>query len=166
MPRYSFPAVVQSLCSKNSRVLILAIGLSESDPFPELGRSVGGRFMPVGIVNDPDLIELYYLAADIYMDAYPFGSLTAVLDAARHGVPTQRLCVPNQSSCGPDAAALDSVMQGGLQPGRIRWKCPRMAGVAGGKKIGTRRAVLEMPYYETTVAPRGNANGLIQPSLH
>ncbi len=111
VPGYSFPAVVQSLCEGNPRVLMLAIGLSESDPFPMLGQSVGSRFMPVGIVNDRDLLELYYRAADVYMDAYPSGSLTAVLDAALHGIPVQRCCVPNQSMMWPDAAALDPVVR-------------------------------------------------------
>lgn len=110
VPGYSFPAVVQSLCAGNPRVLILAIGLSESDPFPGLSRSVGGRFMPVGIVNDRELVELYYRAADVYLDAYPSGSLTAVLDAALHGIPVQRCRVPHQSMMWADAATLDPVM--------------------------------------------------------
>ena len=111
MHEYSFSALVKSLCEGNPRVFILAIGLSESDPFPGLGRSVGGRFMPVGVVADRDLLELYYRAADVYMDAYPSGSLTAALDAALHGVPVQRFCVPNQCMLWPDAATLDPVMR-------------------------------------------------------
>ena len=110
-PGYSFPAVVQSLCEGNPRVLILAVGLSESDPFPGLGRSVGGRFTPVGVVKDRELLELYYRAADVYMDAYPSGSLTAVLEAALHGLPVQRCRIPNQPMMWADAAALDQVIR-------------------------------------------------------
>jgi hypothetical protein len=111
VPGYSFPEVVQSLCARNPRVLVLAIGLSESDPFAGLARSVGGQFMPVGVVKDRDLLELYYRAADVYMDAYPSGSLTAVLEAALHGIPVQRCRVPDQSMMWADAATLDQVMR-------------------------------------------------------
>jgi hypothetical protein len=107
---YSFSAVVQSLCATNPRVLVLAIGPSESEPFPGLGKLVGGRFKPAGVVLDPDLLELYYRAADVYLDAYPVGSSTAVLDAARHGLPAQRLSVPDQCLMWSDDPALDSVL--------------------------------------------------------
>ena len=112
MDEYYFPAVVQSICEGNDRVLIIAVGISDSEPFPGLRESVGGRFMPVGFVNDRDLLELYYCAADVYMDSYPNGSLTAVLDAARHSLPVQRLRNPYRCLIWSDDPALDSVMRG------------------------------------------------------
>jgi len=112
IPGYSFAAVVQSLCAGNSRVLIVAVGLSESEPFPELAQSMGGRFMPVGRITDRDRLELYYRAADVYMDAYPIGSGTAVLDAALHGLPVQRLFNPYERLMWSDDPGLDSVLRG------------------------------------------------------
>ena len=111
MHGYSYSAVVQSLCAENPRLIVVAVGPSESEPFPGLGQLVGGRFKAVGAVNDRDLLELYYRAADVYMDAYPFGSSTAVLDAARHGLPVQRLCVPDRCLMWSDDPALDSVLR-------------------------------------------------------
>lgn len=109
---YSFPAVVQALCEANSGVFAVAIGLSDSEPFPGLSQSTAGRFLPVGVVEDREVLELYYCAADIYLDAYPCGSLTAVLDGARHGLPVQRLCNPYQCILWCDDLALDSVSRG------------------------------------------------------
>ena len=112
MHGYSFPALVQSLCAGNPRVLIVAVGISESDPFPGLGQLVEGRFMPVGVIKDRDILELYYRAADIYLDSFPCTSLTAVLDAARHSLPVQRLCNPHLRLMWCDDPGLDSVMPG------------------------------------------------------
>jgi hypothetical protein len=112
MREYSFPAVVQSLCEGNNRVLIVAVGISDSEPFPGLRESVGGRFLPVGSIEDREILELYYRAADVYMDTYPNGSLTAVLDAARHSLPVQRLRNPYRCLMWSDDPALDSVMHG------------------------------------------------------
>lgn len=108
----SFAAVVQSLCAVNPRVLIVAVGLSESEPFQGVGQSIRGRFMPVGVVKNPELLELYYRATDIYLDAYPTSSLTAILDAARLGLPVQRLRNRHRCLLWCDDPALDSVMHG------------------------------------------------------
>lgn len=112
IPGYSFREVVHALCETNSRIQIVAVGLTESEPFPGLGASVGGRFLPVGVVNDRNLLELYYRAADVYSDAYPCSSLTAVLDAARHGLPLRRLRNSLRCLMWGDDPALDSVMLG------------------------------------------------------
>ena len=109
---FSFSEVVQSLCAANPHVHVVAVGLSESEPFPGLGQSMGGRFLPVGVVEDHKILELYYSAADIHLDAYPCGSLTAVLDAARHGLPVQRLFNPYRCNLWSDDLALDSVSPG------------------------------------------------------
>ena len=116
MPGYNFAEVVRSICAANSRVHIVAVGLTESEPFPGLAQSVGGRFLPVGVVNDREILELYYSAADIYLDAYPSSSGTAVLDAARHGLPVQRLYNRYQRLMWGEDPALDSVCTAGPPP--------------------------------------------------
>jgi len=109
---YNFSEVVQSLCKANSRVRIVAVGSRESELFPGLKQAMGGRFLPVGAVEDREILELYYRAADIYLDAYPTSSLTATLDAARHGLPVQRLRNRYRCLLWCDDPALDSVMPG------------------------------------------------------
>ena len=109
---FSFAPLVQSLCAENSRLLVVAVGISKSEPFPELSEQTGGRFMPVGRVTERGILELYYRAADVYLDSYPTGSLTAAIDAGRHGLPVQRLAIPNQTFLLSNDPALDSVMRG------------------------------------------------------
>jgi hypothetical protein len=116
---YSFPALVQSLCAGNSRLLIVGIGISEFEPFPELKKLTEGRFMPLGFIMDREILELYYRAADIYLDSFPCTSITAVLDAARHGLPVQRLCNPHQRLRWCDDSGLDSVMRGASTQGEF-----------------------------------------------
>jgi hypothetical protein len=112
MAGYNFAEVVRSLCEANHQAHIVAVGLSESEPFPGLGQSVGGRFIPVGVVKDREILELYYRATDIYLDAYPSSSGTAVLDAARHGLPVQRLYNRYRCLMWGDDPGLDSVLLG------------------------------------------------------
>jgi hypothetical protein len=119
MPGCSFPEVVQSLCAKNSRLLVVAVGPSEFDPFPELKGLTGGRFMPAGFVKDRNILELYYFAADIYLDCIPWGSLTAVLDAAQRGLPVQRLANPYQSLLWVSDPALNSVVREASNPDEL-----------------------------------------------
>jgi len=107
---YSFPEMVQSICEGDPRVRMIAVGISETEPFPELKRLTKGRFMPVGFVEDREIVELYYRTADVYLDSFPCTSITAVLDAARHGLPVQRLCNPYQPLASCDDHGLDSVM--------------------------------------------------------
>lgn len=112
IPGYNFAEVIRSICEANSQVHVVAVGLTESEPFPGLAQSVGGRFLPVGVVIDREILELYYSAADIYLDAYPSSSGTAVLDAARHGLPVQRLYNRYQRLMWGEDPALDSVLLG------------------------------------------------------
>ncbi|MGB8029886.1 MAG: hypothetical protein WCF30_09485 [Terracidiphilus sp.] len=126
IPGCNFPELIRSICAANSRILIVAVGPSESEPFPELKRQTGGRFMPVGLVKDPNILELYYRAANIFLDSIPVSSITAALDAARHGLPVQRLAIPTQSLLWSDDPALDSVLRGAstqdeLVAGVLEW---------------------------------------------
>lgn len=110
LPGYNFSALVQSLCARDPKLLIVGIGISEWEPFPELKEQMGGRFLPLGFIFDRDVVELYYSAADIYLDSFPCSSLTAVLDAARRGLPVQRLHFPYQPLTWCDDPGLDSVL--------------------------------------------------------
>jgi hypothetical protein len=109
---YSFPEAVQAICNGDPRVIFVAIGDPESQPWGKLRQSTQGRFRSVGEVADPAILELYYSSADVYLDSFPSGSLTAALDAARHALPVQRLNIPFQPLLHSDDLALDSNLTG------------------------------------------------------
>jgi hypothetical protein len=67
--------------------------------------------MPVGLVYDRQVLELYFRAADVYLD-FPCTSVNAVMEAALHGLPVQRFYNPYQRLMWCDDPALDSVRRG------------------------------------------------------
>jgi hypothetical protein len=122
----NFPEVVRCIWDGDPRVLVVAVGVSEVEPWSELKRSTGGRFQPVGHVVDPKILECYYSAADLYLDSLPCGSQTSVLDAARHALPVQRLNNSYQPLLWSDDLALDSVLtaasdQSNYVAGVLQW---------------------------------------------
>lgn len=127
---YSFPEALNSICLRNPDVLVVAVGIAELDRAAESDRSTVRRIRPVGSVLDPDILDLYYASADIYLDCFPSGSGTAVLDAARRALPVQRLNNPYAPILRSDDLALDSILpavsnQGEYVAGVIEWlQCP------------------------------------------
>jgi hypothetical protein len=113
---YSFPQALRAICKGAPQAIVVAIGISdgisELEELRDLERLTGGRFRPVGFVHDPDILELYYSAADVYLDCIPCTSLTSVLDAARHGLPVQTLNNAYLPIVSCDDLALDSVLTG------------------------------------------------------
>jgi hypothetical protein len=107
---YNFPEALSSICKEDPRVIVVAIGISELEVPPILNRLPRERFRPVGFVHDPEILDLYYSAADIYLDCFPCGSGTSFLDAARHALPVQRLSNPYVPILQSDDLALDSVL--------------------------------------------------------
>lgn len=87
-----FDAIERVLATAQNTALI-AIGPSSRDiRWAELIRRFPGRVAAVG--PQTDLVE-YYAAADLYIEGFPFGSLTALLEAGLNGLP----CVRAPSTC-------------------------------------------------------------------
>jgi hypothetical protein len=64
---------------------LVAVGPKPNDPlWQELARQTGGRAIAVGEKTD---LKPYFAAADVYLEGFPFGSLTALLEAVLAGIP-------------------------------------------------------------------------------
>jgi glycosyltransferase involved in cell wall biosynthesis len=61
----------------------------------------------VGPVDEP---QLYRDAADVYLETFPFGSQTALLEAALTGVPVVRACAPLAPLLVADDDAINSIV--------------------------------------------------------
>lgn len=109
---YNFPEALSAICKSDPRIVIVAIGISRSDieGLSELNGLDKQCFRPVGFVHDSQILDLYYSAADIYLDCFPCGSLTSLLDAARHALPVQRLNNDVTPLLRNDDLAMDSVL--------------------------------------------------------
>ncbi|MGA7180859.1 MAG: hypothetical protein WBX11_14915 [Thiobacillaceae bacterium] len=88
---------------------LIAVGPAADHADWQAARDVtGGRLMAVG---PKDELAGYFAAADVYIEGFPFGSLTALLEAGLAGLPCVRapiLCPPPFTS---DDEALDHLPQ-------------------------------------------------------
>ncbi len=83
-----FTDVHRRVLLANPDVHLIIAGPSSEGPWARLASETGGRVHALGIVLD---IEAIYEAADIYLDSFPFASLTSLLDAALRGIPVLAL---------------------------------------------------------------------------
>jgi glycosyltransferase involved in cell wall biosynthesis len=87
---------------------LIAVGPSDHGRWKEARLATGGRLRAIG--RQPDS-TLFCKAADIYLEGFPAGSLTALLEAGESGLPFVRglrSCAPPYSS---DGIGIDEVLQ-------------------------------------------------------
>jgi hypothetical protein len=110
-----FVEVVGAALRETPDVILIAVGPDRKDPdWRALAAALPGRVVLAGLQPDP---SVHLDAADIYLDSFPFASITSMLEAASRDVPIlasrmhrgmQRL----MSSVGP----LDNVALGASDP--------------------------------------------------
>lgn len=64
--------------------MLIAVGAGSQPDWGEAIAATGGRILGVDEIGDP---SPYFHAADIYVDSFPFTSITSLLEAGRLGVP-------------------------------------------------------------------------------
>jgi glycosyltransferase involved in cell wall biosynthesis len=73
---------------EDSRLHLVVVGPQPDSRWRDWSRRTGGRIRAVGV--QPDLTR-FYRAADVFVDSYPIGSSTAMLEAGLAGLPVVRL---------------------------------------------------------------------------
>lgn len=108
MVRTRFVDALVPLLEKYSNLYLLVVG-PERDGDWEVQKGIANRVLVRGKREDT---SWFYGAADIYLDSFPFSSLTSLLEAGSHGLPliTCRLHPKPAGVLGADDAALDRVM--------------------------------------------------------
>jgi glycosyltransferase involved in cell wall biosynthesis len=81
---YDFLETITGILSHNKRAVLLAVGPAAEARWLEASRRVEGRIMALGKQSD---LKIYHACADVYLDSFPFGSFTSVLEAGILGVP-------------------------------------------------------------------------------
>lgn len=80
-----FSELAATILEKHAEVVICAVGPTPGEePWLNLLSRYPGRLRVVGAVQDP---QPYFDAADIYLDPYPFSSLTSLLEASASALP-------------------------------------------------------------------------------
>ena len=83
--RPTFADLVRTAMEADPRITLCVVGATEHDePWPRLRSRYPGRIHAVGPTPDP---HAYLAAADIYLDPFPFSSLTSLLEASAVGLP-------------------------------------------------------------------------------
>jgi hypothetical protein len=82
-----FLDVARKILAEEKDACIVVVGPSQQEKvWRQAFRESGARINAVGPVSR-DKLDEFYLGADVYLDAYPFGGGTAEIEAASHGLP-------------------------------------------------------------------------------
>lgn len=81
---YDFVATANKILERHPNAHLFVIGETAEGIAPYLRCAIHERLHFVGSMEDP---SLYRVAADVYMESFPFGSQTALLEAALSGLP-------------------------------------------------------------------------------
>ncbi len=79
-----FLKAAERIANQNDRVRICVVGPGSTPAWDSLSALTQGRVRGFGRQED---ISCFYEAADVYIEGFPFGSLTALLDARARGLP-------------------------------------------------------------------------------
>lgn len=100
---HDFTATAAKILDRLPNARLLVIGESEAGIRPYLSAPLHPRLLFLGEMEDP---SPYRAAADIYLESFPFGSQTALLEAALAGLPV----VPAPSPLSPQLVAHDDAL--------------------------------------------------------
>jgi glycosyltransferase involved in cell wall biosynthesis len=90
---------------RNERAVLVAIGPRDEGPWERA--KAGGRVRAFGRRDD---VGVFLAASDVYLDSFPIGSLTAVLEAALAGLPIVQCELPTPTLLPTTDAALTGHM--------------------------------------------------------
>jgi glycosyltransferase involved in cell wall biosynthesis len=107
-----FTDVLLPILRNYPKTQLLVIGPADAGVWASASRQAAGQLKVLGRRSDT---ALFYQAADIYLDSFPFSSLTAVLEAGCHGAPIVSYCGRSAGAevlCGDDLALSDLILRG------------------------------------------------------
>ncbi len=101
---------IMPIIERFKNVVVLVIGPENRDQWETGQRKTHGRLRALGPVADT---AVYYEAADIYLDSFPFSSNTSLLEAGNYGLPLVSYFPhsPGSEVLGAGSPAIDEVVQ-------------------------------------------------------
>jgi len=88
---YDFLSLARKVIDENPQAVLLAVGPDDGGKWAEHREGTKGRIRALGEQRD---IGVFYAAADIFVDSFPYGSMTAMLEAGMHGIASVGLLNP------------------------------------------------------------------------
>jgi hypothetical protein len=111
---------------EHERCVVVAVGPTAQGQWAECESMTQGRVRAVGPLADP---SLYLDAADLYVDSYPFSSLTSLLEAGARGTPLLAYMPPRPGAevMGPDDPAYRDSLVRAASPTELARECSLLA---------------------------------------
>ncbi len=88
---YDFLSLVARVLEENPDAVLLAVGPDCTGRWAEYQSLTNGRIRALGEQRD---LGAFYAAADIFVDSFPYGAMTAMLEAGSHGIASVGLLNP------------------------------------------------------------------------
>lgn len=105
-----FVEVLESVLSQLPEVFLLAVGFDADERWSNASRRVGSRIRVLGALSQLQLAKVHE-AADVYVEGFPFGTTTALLEAGLKGIPVVLAPVQCPPPYGTDGVAVDDVVE-------------------------------------------------------
>ncbi len=102
-----FLAVAEEILSRLPDAYILAVGVKEDERWRVASERTGSRLRALGRQHQ---VSDYHDAADLYIEGFPFGSTTALLEAGLRGIPVILAPASCPPPYGSDGVAIDNVI--------------------------------------------------------
>jgi hypothetical protein len=104
-----FVATCEEILRKNPSAYILVVGTRGDDRWYRSSSKVGGRLLPLGTLSQSQL-ALVHEATDIYIEGFPFGTTTSLLEAGLKGIPVVVAPYDCPPPYGTDGIAIDPIV--------------------------------------------------------
>ncbi len=111
-----FTEVWKEILEAVPTAVLLAIGFHGDQRWKDASAQVGNRMRTLGAMPHSQLLEVMD-AADLYVEAFPFGTTTSLLEAGLKGLPVALAPAQSPPPYATDGIALDDVLQ---RPSTIR----------------------------------------------
>lgn len=102
-----FLATVRELLERAPDAWFLVVGVAADARWAAAAEAVGGRLRVFGRQSD---LKPFHLAADLYLEGFPFGSTTALLEAGLRGLAAVPAPAVSPPPFGTDGIAVDRVL--------------------------------------------------------
>jgi len=105
----SFPEAAERILARHPEALLMALGPQRAGSWEAVELRTGGRLRALGQRSDT---AIFYQAADIYLDSFPFSSNTSLLEAGGYGIPLVSYFPYSSDSdvLGPGSPGLDGTL--------------------------------------------------------
>jgi hypothetical protein len=84
MNNYSFINAAGQILERCPKAYLIAVGPESEGPWAAAAAKFAGRLMALGV---REVVSPFHAVADVYLEGFPFGSLTSLLEAGLSGLP-------------------------------------------------------------------------------